>query len=167
MQSSVQLLREKTDYSFKPADETNTTPIPLKVDSWSSWNCHKTPKIDGQRNIVTLECELQGTNTSHKKTPQKRRRASLGLVVLLVFAMLAACAFRDSVTPQQLVFPDAARFMASNPEASQSNLVVISHLLSLKFSNSSMRLLGCGRQRVHPRDSGFPQFAPRDDARLA
>ncbi|GJX64881.1 putative reverse transcriptase domain-containing protein [Tanacetum coccineum] len=79
--------------------------------------------------------------------------------------------------------------MISNPEVSQSNLVVISHLLPLKFRNSSMSLLEFSFQivkillynhptfsetfyfvfyvlnaveRVHPGDSGFPQFAPRD-----
>ncbi|GKF98252.1 hypothetical protein Tco_0297035, partial [Tanacetum coccineum] len=83
----------------------------------------------------------------------------------------------------------------SNPEASQSNLVVISHLLYFKFSNSSMSLLEfsfqiveillynhptfsetyilssmCSmrsRERVQPRDLGFPQFAPRDVPNLS
>ncbi|GJS00824.1 hypothetical protein Tco_0317332 [Tanacetum coccineum] len=48
----------------------------------------------------------------------------------------------------------------SNPEASQINLAIISHLLALKFSNLSMRL--SDRERVHLGDSKFPQFAPRD-----
>ncbi|GKC28414.1 hypothetical protein Tco_1035708 [Tanacetum coccineum] len=97
--------------------------------------------------------------------------ASLGLVVLSIFAMLAAY---------------ASRAVISNPEASQSNLV-ISHLLPLKFSNSSMSLLEFSFQineillYNHPTFSEtfyfvfyvlntverefiskFPQFAPRD-----
>ncbi|GKF22667.1 hypothetical protein Tco_0074989, partial [Tanacetum coccineum] len=53
----------------------------------------------------------------------------------------------------------------SNPEASQRNLVVISHLLLLKFSNLSTSLLD--RERVHLGDSEFPQFAPSDIPNLS
>ncbi|GKB51712.1 hypothetical protein Tco_0902465 [Tanacetum coccineum] len=96
-------------------------------------------------------------------------RASLGLVVLSVFAMLAACApelrghdciqktFLICLVMSLDIFDDL--FYISNPEASQSNLAIISHLISLKFSNLSMRL---SEERVHLGDLKFPQFAPRD-----
>ncbi|GJW22089.1 hypothetical protein Tco_0032711 [Tanacetum coccineum] len=47
----------------------------------------------------------------------------------------------------------------SNPEASQSNLVVISHLLSLKFSNSSMSLLEFSFQIVEILLYNHPTFS--------
>ncbi|GJY58650.1 hypothetical protein Tco_0458542 [Tanacetum coccineum] len=72
--------------------------------------------------------------------------SSVFLLVLSVFAIVVAYASRAAI---------------SNPEVSQSNLAIISHLLSLKFSNLSMRLLEFSFQiRVHLDDSKFPQSAP-------
>ncbi|GKC40576.1 hypothetical protein Tco_1052960 [Tanacetum coccineum] len=65
---------------------------------------------------------------------------SLGpVLVFSVFAMFAACASRAVAT-----LLATSCLMISYPEASQSNLVVLSHLLPLKFRNLSMSLLEFG-----------------------
>ncbi|GKC81493.1 hypothetical protein Tco_1137210 [Tanacetum coccineum] len=76
----------------------------------------------------TLQSSVQllRENTDSVRSNQRIRPTAPSISLkLIAFAIVTACASRAAI---------------SNPEASQSNLAIISHLLSLKFSNLSTRL---------------------------